>query len=132
VLGRAATVFAGRQQSMRSFRGRLFPGVAGDLLRQRHVDRKHEIRRKREAGVEGTSRGAAALNAAGAALGALGMLAVAGTFSLLVEKRRERLASLAFRVSGGVVRRAATAFSLQAGTQLRPRDLAEPLKFQAP
>jgi hypothetical protein len=48
---------------------------------------KHEIRRKREAGLPGKRRGqeAAALDAAGAALGATGMLAFAGAFWLLVE-----------------------------------------------
>jgi hypothetical protein len=49
---------------------------------------KHEIRRKRAAGLSGERRGqkAAALDAAGAALGALGMLAFAGVFLLLVER----------------------------------------------
>jgi hypothetical protein len=48
---------------------------------------KHEIRRKREAGFVGERRGqgAAALDAAGAALGALGMLGFAIVFSLMVE-----------------------------------------------
>jgi hypothetical protein len=48
----------------------------------------HEIRRKREAGLDGKWRGqkAAALDAAGASLGALGMLAFAGVFWLLVER----------------------------------------------
>jgi hypothetical protein len=47
---------------------------------------KHEIRRKREAGLVGRRRGqqAAALDAAGAALGSVGMLAFAITFSFLV------------------------------------------------
>ena len=50
---------------------------------------KHEIRRKREAGLAGARRGqeAAALDAAGAALGALGLLAFAVTFSSLIETR---------------------------------------------
>jgi FtsH-binding integral membrane protein len=48
---------------------------------------KHEIRRKREKGVCGERRGqlAAALDAVGAALGALGMLAFAIVFSLVAE-----------------------------------------------
>jgi len=48
---------------------------------------KHEIRRKREVGVAGERRGqmAAAVDAAGAALGALGMVAFAIVFSLMVE-----------------------------------------------
>jgi len=47
----------------------------------------HEIRRKREAGLRGTRRGrqAAALDASGAVLGALGLLAFAAAFFLLVE-----------------------------------------------
>jgi hypothetical protein len=48
---------------------------------------KHEIRRKREAGHAGERRGqlAAAVDSAGAALGAAGMLAFAIVFSLTVE-----------------------------------------------
>jgi hypothetical protein len=48
---------------------------------------KHETRRKREAGLDGVRRGreAAALDAAGAAVGALGMLSFAILFWLLVE-----------------------------------------------
>ncbi len=47
---------------------------------------KHEIRRKREAGLAGERRGqmAAAIDAAGAALGALGMLAFAVGFAMLI------------------------------------------------
>ena len=73
---------------------------------------KHEIRRKREAGLDGERRGqgAAALDAAGAALGAIGMLAFAVVFWLLVEERhrcvRRRLAGLACRLGGGLVRAA--------------------------
>ena len=49
---------------------------------------KHEIRRKREAGLVGERRGqeAAALDAAGAALGAVGMLAFAAVFWWIVER----------------------------------------------
>ena len=49
---------------------------------------KHEIRRKREAGLAGVQRGqkAAALDAAGAVLGALGMLAFAIVFWWTVER----------------------------------------------
>jgi hypothetical protein len=48
----------------------------------------HEIRRKRETGLEGKRRRqeAAALDAAGAALGALGMLAFAVVFWILIER----------------------------------------------
>jgi hypothetical protein len=49
---------------------------------------KHEIRRKREAGLDGRRRGeeAAALDATGAALGAIGMLAFAVVFSMTVQR----------------------------------------------
>jgi len=49
---------------------------------------KHEIRRKREAGLKGTRRGrdAAALDAMGAALGSVGMIAFAFSFARLVPK----------------------------------------------
>jgi hypothetical protein len=57
-------------------------------LRQRHPIESHEIRRKREAGLDGGRRGqeAAALDADGAGLGVFGMLAFAAVFWLLVEK----------------------------------------------
>ena len=47
---------------------------------------KHEIRKKCEAGLKGEQRGeeAAALNAAGVAMGSLGLLAFAITFLVLV------------------------------------------------
>jgi Protein of unknown function (DUF3147) len=47
---------------------------------------KHEMRRKREAGLQGRRRGqqAAALDATGAALGSVGMLAFAASFSMIV------------------------------------------------
>ncbi|HEU4357476.1 MAG TPA: hypothetical protein VFR54_03395, partial [Xanthobacteraceae bacterium] len=50
----------------------------------------HEERRKQKAGRSGQRRGqqAAALDAAGAALGSLGMLAFALTFWLLIEQER--------------------------------------------
>jgi len=49
---------------------------------------KHEVRRKREAGLVGERRGknAAALEAAGAAMGSVGMLAFGLVFSSLVER----------------------------------------------
>ncbi|HEY2895453.1 MAG TPA: hypothetical protein VGJ16_14610 [Pirellulales bacterium] len=49
---------------------------------------RHEIRRKREAGLHGERRGkqAAGLDACGAALGGLGMLVFAIIFTALVER----------------------------------------------
>jgi hypothetical protein len=74
---------------------------------------KHEIRRKREAGLTGERRGreAAALDAAGAALSAIGMLIFAGTFWLLAESSVAAafigalLASLVVSVAAWFVRR---------------------------
>ena len=67
----------------------------------------HEKRRKREKGLKGSERGrnAAALDAAGAALGSIALFAFAGTATLLL--RREvsltfACASLAWIVVAGV------------------------------
>jgi hypothetical protein len=86
-LGGAVTVFTGLISS------RYGPSVGGLFLALPAIFcacatliEKHEIRRKREAGFAGERRGqgAAALDAAGAALGALGMLSFAIVFSLIV------------------------------------------------
>jgi uncharacterized protein DUF3147 len=89
VLGGAATVFAGVISSRYGASvGGLFLALPAIFCASATLIEKHEIRRKREAGLPGQRRGqeAAALDAAGAALGALGMLAFAGVFSLLVER----------------------------------------------
>jgi hypothetical protein len=68
---------------------------------------KHEIRRKHEAGFAGERGGqmAAALDAAGAALGAIGMVVFATVFSLTHHPGRfyRRVARLARRLDGGLV-----------------------------
>jgi hypothetical protein len=71
---------------------------------------KHEIRRKREAGLDGWRRGeeAAALDSAGAALGALGTLAFAIVFSVMVKhsiprRLHRRFARLVGGLGGGLV-----------------------------
>jgi hypothetical protein len=87
-LGGAATVFTGLISSHYGASvGGLFLAVPAIFCASATLIEKHEIRRKREAGLAGERRGqkAAALDAAGAALGALGLLAFAVIFSLLVE-----------------------------------------------
>jgi F0F1-type ATP synthase assembly protein I len=89
VLGGAATVFTGLISSRYGASiGGLFLALPAIFCASATLIEKHEIRRKREAGLEGKRRGeqAAALDAAGAALGAFGMLTFAGVFSLLVER----------------------------------------------
>jgi hypothetical protein len=85
-LGGAATVFTGLVSSRygASFGG-LFLALPAIFCASATLIEKHEIRRKREAGLDGRRRGqkAAALDAAGAVLGALGMLAFAIAFSLI-------------------------------------------------
>jgi hypothetical protein len=86
-LGGAATVFAGLISSRYGASiGGLFLALPAIFCASATLIEKHEIRRKQEAGLEGKRRGqeAAALDAAGAALGALGMLAFAGVFWILV------------------------------------------------
>ena len=89
VLGGAATVLTGLISSRcgASFGG-LFLALPAIFCASATLIEKHEIRLKREAGLDGRRRGqeAAALDAAGAALGALGMLAFAAVFWLVVER----------------------------------------------
>jgi hypothetical protein len=87
-LGGGATVFTGVISSRHGASiGGLFLALPAIFCASATLIEKHEIRRKREAGLDGVGRGrkAAALDAAGAGLGALGMLAFAMVFSLLVE-----------------------------------------------
>jgi hypothetical protein len=87
VLGGAATVFTGLVSSgYGASIGGLFLALPAIFCASATLIEKHEIRRKREAGLTGERHGreAAAL-AAGAALGALGLLAFAIVFSLIVE-----------------------------------------------
>jgi hypothetical protein len=66
--------------------GGLFLALPAIFCASATLIEKHEIRRKRDAGLNGRRRGkgAAALDATGTALGALGMLAFALVFSVLV------------------------------------------------
>jgi Protein of unknown function (DUF3147) len=87
-LGGAATVFTGLVSSRCGASiGGLFLALPAIFCASATLIEKHEIRRKREAGLDGRRRGeeAAALESAGAVLGAIGMLAFAVTFSLTVE-----------------------------------------------
>ena len=87
-LGGAVTVFTGLISSRYGPSvGGLFLALPAIFCASATLIEKHEIRRKREAGFAGERRGqgAAALEAAGAALGALGMLGFAIVFSLMVE-----------------------------------------------
>jgi hypothetical protein len=84
-LGGAATVFAGLVSSRYgAFIGGLFLALPAIFCATATLIEKHEIRRKRKAGLSGERRGqmAAAVDSAGAALGAIGMLAFAIVFSL--------------------------------------------------
>jgi hypothetical protein len=85
VLGGAATVFTGLVSSQYGPSvGGLFLALPAIFCASASLIEKHEIRRKQEAGLPGERRGreAAALDAAGAALGAVGMLAFAVVFWL--------------------------------------------------
>ncbi|UWU75484.1 DUF3147 family protein [Bradyrhizobium huanghuaihaiense] len=87
-LGGAVTVFAGLVSSRYGATiGGLFLALPAIFCASATLIEKHEIRRKREAGLAGRRRGqmAAAVDSAGAALGALGMLAFAMVFSLMAE-----------------------------------------------
>lgn len=88
-LGGAATVFTGLISSLYGASiGGLFLALPAIFCASATLIEKHEIRRKREAGLEGDRRGkeAVALDAVGAALGAFGLAAFAIVFSLSVER----------------------------------------------
>jgi hypothetical protein len=87
-LGGAATVFTGLISSRYGASvGGLFLALPAIFCASATLIERHEIRRKREAGLDSGRRGeeAAALDAAGASLGAIGMLAFAIVFSLAVK-----------------------------------------------
>ena len=85
-LGGAATVFTGLVSGRYGASvGGLFLALPAIFCASATLIEKHEIRKKREAGLADERRGAAALDAIGAALGALGMLSFAAVFWLTVE-----------------------------------------------
>lgn len=89
VLGGFATVATGLISSaFGASIGGLFLALPAIFCASATLVEKHEARRKRKAGLRGERRGetAAALDAAGAALGSLGMLAFAACFSLMVRR----------------------------------------------
>jgi hypothetical protein len=89
VLGGAATVFAGLiSRYCGASVGGLFLALPAIFCASATLIESHEERRKRQAGLAGKRRGqqAAALDSAGAALGAIGLLAFAFAFSLLVQR----------------------------------------------
>jgi hypothetical protein len=89
VLGGAATVFTGLISSRYGASvGGLFLALPAIFCASATLIEKHEIRGKRKAGLSGERRGqmAAAVDSAGAALGALGMLVFAAVFWLTVER----------------------------------------------
>lgn len=88
-LGGIATVVTGLiAASLGPAIGGLFLALPAIFCASATLVEKHEKRRKRARGLEGTRRGkeAAALDAAGAALGSLGLLSFACTFYLLIGK----------------------------------------------
>ena len=89
VLGGAATVLTGAVSSaFGASVGGLFLALPAIFCANATLIEKHEIRRKRESGLSGRRRGqeAAALDAAGAVLGAVGMLAFAIVFRTLIDR----------------------------------------------
>jgi hypothetical protein len=87
-LGGGATVFTGVVSSRYGASiGGLFLALPAIFCASATLIEKHEIRRKRKAGLDGRRRGqeAAALDSAGAVLGAFGMLAFAIVFSVTVQ-----------------------------------------------
>jgi len=105
VLGGAVTAFTGVVSSLFGASvGGLFLALPAIFCASATLIASHEKRRKREVGASGRRRGqqAAALDAAGAALGSLGMLAFALTFRLLVE-RKETVAFIAALVAWTVI-----------------------------
>jgi Co/Zn/Cd efflux system component len=88
-LGGAATVFTGLISSRYGASvGGLFLALPAIFCASATLIEKHEDRRKREAGLAGERRGecAAALDAIGAALGSVGLLAFAIVFWWTVER----------------------------------------------
>jgi Protein of unknown function (DUF3147) len=88
VLGGAATAATGLiSRRYGAAIGGLFLALPAIFCASATLVEQHEIRRKREAGLAGVRRGqmTAALDAAGAALGALGLLAFAIVFASQVE-----------------------------------------------
>ena len=101
------------REPLRACRRRSLPCVSGDLSGKRNAYKKHERERKEKAGLAGGRRGkeAAALDAAGAVLGSVGLAAFAVVIWLLTEQSPSlalvlaAAAWLAVAVLGWLVRR---------------------------
>jgi Protein of unknown function (DUF3147) len=105
VLGGAATVFTGLISSrFGPSIGGLFLALPAIFCASATLIETHEMRRNRKAGSSGSRRGkqAAALDAAGAAMGSIGMLGFALTFWLLVERNAALAFALALTAWGGI------------------------------
>jgi hypothetical protein len=88
-LGGAATMFTGAiSAGLGPSVGGLFLALPAIFCASATLIEKHERERKSKRGLEGARRGreAAALDAAGAAVGSLGLLAFAAAFSFLVQE----------------------------------------------
>jgi Protein of unknown function (DUF3147) len=89
VLGGAAAIFTGVVGKwLGPSVGGLFLSLPAIFCASATLIESHEIHRKREAGQDGRRRGqkVAALEAAGAVLGSIGMLAFAAAFYILVQR----------------------------------------------
>jgi hypothetical protein len=100
VLGGVATVFTGVVAKLAGpSMGGLFLALPAIFCASATLVERHEIRRKRENGLDGERRGkqAAGLDAYGAALGGLGML----VFAIIFTSTVERSVALAFACASG-------------------------------
>jgi Protein of unknown function (DUF3147) len=89
VLGGTATVFTGLMSSwFGPSVGGLFLALPAIFCASATLIEDHEIRRKRKKGHDGGRRGqkVAALESAGAALGSIGMMAFAASFTVLIRQ----------------------------------------------
>jgi hypothetical protein len=137
-LGGAATMFTGLISSRYGASvGGLFLALPAIFCASATLIEKHEIRRKRKAGLAGERRGqmAAAVDSAGAALGALGMLVFAAVFWLTVEHSVASAfiaASFAWLVDRRLVRTTQNEVrseNADVRKNKRPRYLAEPFEL---
>ena len=134
VLGGVATVFTGLISSRYGASvGGLFLALPAIFCASATLIEKHEIRRKREAGLSGERRGqmAAAVDSAGATLGALGMLAFAAAHRGAQRCGRVHcsIVHVAGRFDCRLVRATQNAVGSESGKapkSKRPRPLAEP------
>jgi len=122
-LGGAATVFAGLVASrFGPWVGGVFLAMPAIFCASATLIETHEARRKREAGKPGERRGqqAAALDAAGAALGGVGLVVFAIVFAASVE--RSPVAALAYASAAWLLASIAAWWLRQ--KLRRPRNLA--------